>query len=239
MSDLPEINLAEIPGVEDAWLPENYVKARTAISECDSIDECLSISDKAAALASYARQARDKTLEDSCKRIYARATQRAGELLKEQKASKGGRPSKKTKAGTRPSSETGADAHPSSSRKAAAQAAGMSDHQRKTALRVAAVPKDEFEKKVESNNPPSVTELAELGTKHIAKDDDAQEFASSIQARRTLHQMAEIAKRSDAEVMVRGASESELKEIEDNIEVVRTWLFTVVYLITAENDDAH
>jgi hypothetical protein len=40
----------------------------------------------------------------------------------------------------------------------------MSEHQRKTALRVAAVPEPEFEKAVESENPPTVSELAKRGT---------------------------------------------------------------------------
>jgi hypothetical protein len=49
------------------------------------------------------------------------------------------------------------------SRKKAAAKAGLSEHQRKTALRVANVPKAEFEEKVENPNPPTVTELAERG----------------------------------------------------------------------------
>ncbi|MGR9057812.1 hypothetical protein ACU8NH_18205 [Rhizobium leguminosarum] len=61
-----------------------------AIAECDRIDECKSWSDKAAALASYARQADDKTLENYAMRIRSRAIKRAGELLKEFEPQKGG-----------------------------------------------------------------------------------------------------------------------------------------------------
>jgi hypothetical protein len=53
-------------------------------------------------------------------------------------------------------------AHPRS-RSEAAKDANLSSHQRKAALRVANVPKAEFEKAVESPNPPTVTELAERG----------------------------------------------------------------------------
>ena len=59
---------------------------------------------------------------------------------------------------------SGAGALPSKGRFAAARAAGLSEHQTKTALRVANVPGAEFEEAVESENPPTVTELARRGT---------------------------------------------------------------------------
>jgi hypothetical protein len=43
------------------------------------------------------------------------------------------------------------------------QEAGISEHQMRQVLRVAAVPKDEFERLIESDNPPSITALAKLG----------------------------------------------------------------------------
>jgi hypothetical protein len=48
-------------------------------------------------------------------------------------------------------------------RESAATEAGLSEHQRKTALRVVNVPKDERDELIESENPPTVTQLAELG----------------------------------------------------------------------------
>ena len=50
-------------------------------------------------------------------------------------------------------------------RTAVADAAGLSEHQRKTAARVANIPADEFEAAVESDNPPTIEDLAERGTK--------------------------------------------------------------------------
>jgi len=82
-----------------------------------------------------------------------RAIQRAGEILKEIEVSKGGRPAKETRDGAGPSSRT-----------QAATDAGLSERQKDTALRVASVPREEFERVVESDNPPTVTELAERGT---------------------------------------------------------------------------
>jgi hypothetical protein len=74
--------------------------------------------------------------------------QRCGELLKEIGKDTPGRPRKNGAGGD------------TISRKAAAEAADLSDRQRHTALRVASVPKEEFEDAVESDDPPTVTELA-------------------------------------------------------------------------------
>jgi hypothetical protein len=64
---------------------------------------------------------------------------------------------------------TRAGAYPSNhgpvGRTQAARDAGLSEHQQKIALRVANVPKDEFERQVESDNPPTNTALGEQSTK--------------------------------------------------------------------------
>ena len=50
------------------------------------------------------------------------------------------------------------------SQKDMASQAGMSQRQKETAVRVANVPAEDFEAQVESDNPPTVTKLAEQGT---------------------------------------------------------------------------
>ena len=50
-------------------------------------------------------------------------------------------------------------------RSQAATEAGLSKRQKDTALRVANIPKEEFEALVESDDPPTVTALAEIGKK--------------------------------------------------------------------------
>lgn len=132
--------------VSGARLPSTYNAAKRAISQCASLDECKDWSDKAAALASYAKQAQDDQLEQMAKRIRARATRRAGELLK-QVAPGVNRHVTASRQGTQPPS-----------RIAAATEAGMSRHQAIQAMRVASVPEDEFEALVE--NGATVTSLA-------------------------------------------------------------------------------
>jgi len=79
MSKLSVIHKLDI---KSAPLPVVYERATAAISECVYLDECKEWSNKAAALASYARQAADDELEQMCKRIRARAIRRCGILLK-------------------------------------------------------------------------------------------------------------------------------------------------------------
>jgi hypothetical protein len=86
---------ADLPNIADARLPATYESAKRALAECSRIDECQDWADKAAALASYARQARDDTLFSFATRIKARALDRCGELLRQIPASSGGRPETK------------------------------------------------------------------------------------------------------------------------------------------------
>lgn len=102
-----------------------------------------------AALASYARQAKDDELERMAQRIRARAIRRAGELLAQIEPAKPG-PKEELQAGTRPQFGKGE----------AARQAGMSPHQQKLALRVAAVPAPDFEAMVEAPQPATVTQIA-------------------------------------------------------------------------------
>ena len=66
-----------------ARLPMNYELAKLAIAECDRIDECKDWADKSAALASYAKQVKDSSMQDAARRIMLRAKIRIGELLSE------------------------------------------------------------------------------------------------------------------------------------------------------------
>jgi hypothetical protein len=138
--------------VSDARLPATYEQAKAALAQCSRIDECQEWANKAEALASYARQADDETLFRLAKRIQGRAVRRAGELLKDYD----GRPQNAAK------QIDGADTLMPTQREAAEQA-GLSKRQQVTAVRVANVPADQFEQAVESDEPPTVTALAEMG----------------------------------------------------------------------------
>jgi hypothetical protein len=60
----------KLPAVRsEAPLPITYTEARAALERCERVDECAEWADRAGALASYARQARDRELEAMAKRI--------------------------------------------------------------------------------------------------------------------------------------------------------------------------
>ena len=140
--------------IQAARMPQTYENARAALAECQGIDECKDWADKAAALASYARQAEDDQLERMAQRIRARAIRRAGELLKQIEPAPGARTDKPT---------DGDDSR--LTRKRAAQDAGMSERQQNTALRIANVPEQDFEEQVEGPKPPTLSALAQQGIK--------------------------------------------------------------------------
>ena len=67
-----------------------------ALAEAATVDEVKYLNDEAAAMAAYARQAKNRELEAQCVEIRMRATRRLGEMVREQKLTiglaKGGRP---------------------------------------------------------------------------------------------------------------------------------------------------
>jgi hypothetical protein len=146
--DLPAVSISTTA----ARLPATYENAKTTLATCVRIDECKDWHDKAAALASYAKQAKDDELRQMALRVQARAIHRAGELLQEIPPAYGA--NQNIRAGDHLNVITRAQA---------AEDAGLSEHQRKTALRVAGLSREEFENAIESFSPPTITELAERG----------------------------------------------------------------------------
>lgn len=166
-----------------ARLPQTYETAKTALANCAQLDECQSWADKAAALASYAKQANDDELMKMATRIRDRAIRRAGELLKQIDPQRGGdRKSAEYQSGDAPTLIT---------RSQVAADAGMSRDQMHTALRVANVPAADFERQVESSTPPTVTALAEQGKKPAPKPVIDLKGRDPGEFNRSLHFVAE------------------------------------------------
>lgn len=128
--------------VERPSLPKNYEAAKASLARCVEIDECADYADKAKALAVYALQSKDESLYRMAIRIRGRAIRRCGELLQEIEPGQGAREGKRRDGGVPPLRRT-----------EVATSAGLSERQRKTALRVARVPEDQFEAMVEAEKP--------------------------------------------------------------------------------------
>jgi len=146
-----------LPDIATARLPATYENAKQALANCASLDECQQWADKAAALASYAKQADDTELEDMSKRIRARAIRRAGELLKQVEPGHG-----QNNQYVQMKGDAGDTFH--QTRTDLAQSAGMSVRQQLNAIRVARVPQEQFDAAVDGAQPATITKLASMGT---------------------------------------------------------------------------
>lgn len=206
----------------DAALPKNYERAKTAIAECERIDECKDWADKAAAIASYARQSVDDTLLKMATRIQLRAVRRCGELLQTIQPARNQRVN---------SASRGVP----TSRAQAARNAGLSRDQKHTALRVASVPESEFEKAIESDDCPTVTEMAERGTrkkKHpledwaheMVGDRNPEEFKAATHALGSLPEWSRWVQTVTPEAIIRGSHLRELPSIAEALSVLLPWL---------------
>lgn len=83
MVHTPDVNALVAVATERVLLPKNYQYAKAALAACADVDECKSWADKAAAIASYARQSDDQELSYLADRIRARAFRRMSEIIEE------------------------------------------------------------------------------------------------------------------------------------------------------------
>jgi len=212
-----------LPSIAKARLPATYIGAVDALAKCERVDECKTWSDKAAALASYAKQSRDDELEKMARRIHARAIRRCGELLDEIEEAKGANQNISSGAPTKVT------------RTEAAKQAGLSRDQHVTAIRVARVPKPAFEEQVESDDPPTVSALAEQGKKPVPSSStpvfdlggrDPNDFKAATHGLAILERFAQEIKVADVRAIFRGASARERKLVPDHIATIRRALLT-------------
>jgi hypothetical protein len=180
--DLSMFSVAAFPAplrdISNAPLPHAYEAARAALAECEKIDECKTWADKAAAMASYARQSKDDSLLVMAKRIHARAVRRCGEIL--QQIPRADEATRYGWVGEGPPADSTSYEKPVGRTKVADEA-GLSERQRKTALRVAAVPAPAFESQVESPRPPSVTQFAHQGTAGAVRRDSERPSVTRVE----------------------------------------------------------
>lgn len=206
--------------IHDAPLPPTYERAKHALAECVRIDECKEWADKALAMRSYAKQASDDSLYKDALRVQAHAIRRCGELLLQIQDNNRGRPSAEIR-------DAGV---PNLTRKEAADEAGLSERQRKTAIRVARVPEAEFEEAIESAQPPTISELARKGTvAQSAPQFDLEgrapgDFKLATKGMGILGDLAKYSQKTSAQRVAAGVLSHEVEGAVKDAEVVRAWL---------------
>lgn len=143
--------------IVETRFPLNYEAAREALSACVLVDECKEWKDRAAAIASYAAQKRDRTLLDKATRIRARATRRLGELLDLQRSDR-----------------------------ADISRLGISAAERAQARAVAKLTDQKFEFHVERSPPATVSRLAQMGRGDIDFDASARIWIAAERLRKNM-----------------------------------------------------
>lgn len=212
----------EIVPVCDAPLPIVYERATKALAECARIDECQDWANKAKALASYARQSKDDTLRKMADRIQARAIRRCGELLKQVESGTG-----KNNQYAQMKHDDSATLH---SRTIAATQAGLSERQKVTALRVASIPQPEFDREVESDQPPTITKLAEQGKQeklkplHDLEGIDPYLYARATELQGAIKRLAAYCQKHDPKAIAGAFKHHEKDQIRSSISHVEAWI---------------
>jgi hypothetical protein len=168
-------------------------------------------------MASYARQAKDRTLLTMAERIRARAIRRCGELLKQIPSGQG---SKNQHGELRGGAVT---------RQNAAREAGLSERQKVTALRIASVPRPHFEALVDNDSPPTVTELAELGRTNACgsttgSSSIASEPVRAARARKMFLGIREFCDQNVPAELVAAFTSKDVQELHEFVSALRLWL---------------
>ena len=208
------LNLPTTINTSHAKLPETYEAAKTALSKCTRVDECKTWTDKALALASYAKQADDETLYKLAKRIQYRAVRRCGELMKpfqapgertDQPSVVGG-----TRLGHAPDCPT---------QRQAAEEAGLSKRQEVQASKLAKIPQDQFDAAVDGDNPPSSIQSF-INT----ASGNERKFAKATHLIGAVRRFAEFCESNDAVWVAGGVMPREVEEIRRQVGQIDSWL---------------
>lgn len=204
--------------IKTAKLPQTYENALVALKQCDKVDEAKEWSNRAEAVASYARQAQDKELEILALKIRARAIRRCGELLGQIEKAQGAR----TDLG--PAPDLGL------TRSQTAREAGLSKRQQSTAMRVAKIPEDEFELEMEKERPETITVLAGM------KSEMPKEFADATPIMGRISDLNENIKKANIRSVSAGVMRHEIDNLLVKIDNVIDFLGRLKKVLERRND---
>ena len=245
-------NLPTLAETARANFPAMYEAARRAVELCNSTDEVKGWADKHAALAAYARMRDDRDLHNYALRIQLRAERRYGQLHKQLFPNR----SKENLVQNRPvagdarqegdllSANAAKNAgcsrqegnRPSVNGVQAATRAGVTEHHLKTALRIAAVPEEDFNRQVDSANPPTKTQLAEQGRvrRVLEPDPTGERFKAACAA---LHQFATFCDMHDATETARTFGADDVEMARRCVSTLDRWLDAFVTNLAGADDD--
>lgn len=203
-------------------IPVSYQKAVTAIKECDAIDEAKDWADKMSALALYYKQSKDKTLEDYAKRIRIRAERRMGELLRQFDGK-----------GKRNDLELSTVDHTKLTQKQVAEDIGLSKWQKDQSIQISNIPEETFNQMVDSENIPTLTQLAELGTNKTIKVVNKNN-KDSWKVNERLKEISKLLKEYDAIYTIEGMDKDLIESTVKIISEIENWFDT--FMVNIKKD---
>jgi hypothetical protein len=148
-------------------------------------------------------------------RIHARAVRRCGELLKGVPSGQGSR------------NQHGQLRDGAVTRREAASHAGLSERQKVTALRLAALPAPKFEALIEGDSPPTVTQLAELGRATRSAQAPTPRRAAGdrvARARELFHKVQDFCEQNEAAELARDFADHDGEPLRAFVVALRRWL---------------
>lgn len=226
MQDLAQIE-RDMHNTPDARLPDVYNAAKLALEQCIRIDEVKDWADKGQAIASYARQAGDKTLERYAMKIRAQAIRRCGKLIREVRSAQG----------ERNDLELSRDTSTKLGRIEAAKEAGMSKDQAVQAIRVANVPQEVFDQMVETDKPATVTVLADLGRKKQKTDRSPKQNELYTDLVCLVNPYVRFIQKHDVEEVAAALVDSYKEELLDHIETIASFHYAIEKLLNKEREN--
>ena len=111
----------------------------------------------------------------------------------------------------------------------------MSKRQEVTAVRVSNIPEPVFDASLDSDGPPTVTKLAEMGTKKAPVEQAPVGFVSATHAIGELRRFADWCQRHDPVMVAGGIYGYEVAHVRQHVAVVDTWMDTFIVHLKGES----
>lgn len=206
-------------------LPASYDEAVKAITLCESTVRCRQWADEAATMVHYAKIRDDRTLHNHALQIQLWAERRWGELDKKLHPDRRRENLVQNQAAHR--NEGG---HISVNGRRPMPDDGTSEYQRRVARRLADIPAEEFKRQVESDSPPSKTQLAEHGAvkRTIIRDtssfDAVSQPFSGAQQHQALKAFAEFCESTDPISLASGVTAEDRETVRAFVTIAERWL---------------
>jgi hypothetical protein len=216
----------KLPAIAETGFPVSYEEARQAIAKCESPFECRTMADQAAAMAVYARMRDDTDLLNRAVRLQAWAARRWGELDKRLHPDRRQENLKHRNAVDHNSVEQPKKqdfiGQPQSGKRPPPPD-GTTEYQRVVSRRLAAIPETDFTRQVESDMPPTVTQLAEQGKVTRVRDPEVSADAGDP-AYEAIRVFAQFTASTDAAELAHAVTAEKAQMVREMVTRAARWL---------------